>query len=145
MRKNSGSCARRALQRSRRLTQAPLQLKSVAAARSTRTAASPLQQTPNAFGAVSLQVCATITKLSCLARQIFSPLEIVNVTIVPRRKSQLSRSIRMGIPETAHRDQKIIRNPYPAALCRHSRERCRANYRSQGSSERTKDCQLRLE
>ena len=39
-----------ALQRSRRLTQATLQLKSVAAARSTRTAASPLQQTPNAFG-----------------------------------------------------------------------------------------------
>jgi hypothetical protein len=50
MRKNSGACARRVFQRSRRLTQATLQLKSVAAARSTRAAASPLQQTPNAFG-----------------------------------------------------------------------------------------------
>src|SRR5206468_4950151 len=51
MRKNSDACARPALQRSRRSPRrASLQLKSVAAARSTRAAASPLQQTPNAFG-----------------------------------------------------------------------------------------------
>jgi hypothetical protein len=34
-----------------------------------------------------VQVCVIITKLSCSARQIFSPLEIVSVTLAPRRTS----------------------------------------------------------
>ena len=80
---------------------------SVAAARSTRTAASPLQQIPKTFGAVNLQVCGIITKMSCFARQIFNPLGMVSVAPALRRTST--------VDSTATTTDELVGTPYSKA------------------------------
>lgn len=67
-----------------------------------------------------MQVRVIIAKLSCLARQIFNPLEIVSVTLAPRRTSTVDSTatgLAFGVSaQTKQPGEMISLNSLPAAV-----------------------------